>query len=89
MAAKPKLYYFNGRGRMESIRWLLAAAGVEVSSGLGGWSISPIPSSFPSFPPVFLDKKGGITVTRCPGRGELRAWDTLKFLEMMITIGED
>nr|AAA37754.1 glutathione transferase [Mus musculus domesticus]1GUK_A Chain A, GLUTATHIONE S-TRANSFERASE A4-4 [Mus musculus]1GUK_B Chain B, GLUTATHIONE S-TRANSFERASE A4-4 [Mus musculus] len=29
MAAKPKLYYFNGRGRMESIRWLLAAAGVE------------------------------------------------------------
>lgn len=29
MATKPKLYYFNGRGRMESIRWLLAAAGVE------------------------------------------------------------
>ncbi|XP_048203582.1 glutathione S-transferase A2-like isoform X10 [Perognathus longimembris pacificus] len=29
MAAKPKLYYFCGRGRMESIRWLLAAAGVE------------------------------------------------------------
>ncbi|XP_029399551.1 glutathione S-transferase A4 isoform X2 [Mus pahari] len=29
MAAKPKLYYFKGRGRMESIRWLLAAAGVE------------------------------------------------------------
>ncbi|KAM4835313.1 glutathione S-transferase A4-like isoform 2-T3 [Thomomys bottae] len=29
MAAKPKLYYFYGRGRMESIRWLLAAAGVE------------------------------------------------------------
>ncbi|XP_036622974.1 glutathione S-transferase-like [Trichosurus vulpecula] len=29
MAAKPKLYYFNGRGRMESVRWLLAAAGVE------------------------------------------------------------
>ncbi|XP_007934331.1 glutathione S-transferase alpha-4 [Orycteropus afer afer] len=29
MAAKPKLYYFRGRGRMESIRWLLAAAGVE------------------------------------------------------------
>ncbi|KAM6185933.1 glutathione S-transferase A2 [Rhynchocyon petersi] len=29
MAAKPKLHYFNGRGRMESIRWLLAAAGVE------------------------------------------------------------
>ncbi|XP_062981132.1 glutathione S-transferase-like [Elgaria multicarinata webbii] len=29
MAGKPKLYYFNGRGRMESIRWLLAAAGVE------------------------------------------------------------
>ncbi|XP_053315602.1 glutathione S-transferase 3-like [Spea bombifrons] len=29
MAQKPKLYYFNGRGKMESIRWLLAAAGVE------------------------------------------------------------
>lgn len=29
MDAKPKLYYFQGRGKMESIRWLLAAAGVE------------------------------------------------------------
>uniref|UniRef100_A0A8D0BY94 glutathione transferase n=1 Tax=Salvator merianae TaxID=96440 RepID=A0A8D0BY94_SALMN len=29
MSAKPKLYYFDGRGKMESIRWLLAAAGVE------------------------------------------------------------
>ncbi|KAM8776715.1 glutathione S-transferase A1 isoform 1-T2 [Rhynchonycteris naso] len=29
MAGKPRLHYFNGRGRMESIRWLLAAAGVE------------------------------------------------------------
>ncbi|KYO23816.1 glutathione S-transferase A4 isoform X1 [Alligator mississippiensis] len=29
MAGKPKLYYFNGRGRMESVRWLLAAAGIE------------------------------------------------------------
>ncbi|CAM4531479.1 unnamed protein product, partial [Lepidochelys olivacea] len=29
MAGKPKLYYFNGRGKMELIRWLLAAAGVE------------------------------------------------------------
>ncbi|KAM4770669.1 glutathione S-transferase 3-like isoform 1-T1 [Rhinophrynus dorsalis] len=29
MAEKPKLYYFNGRGKMESIRWLLATAGVE------------------------------------------------------------
>lgn len=29
MAGKPTLHYFNGRGRMESIRWLLAAAGVE------------------------------------------------------------
>ncbi|XP_043319929.1 glutathione S-transferase alpha-4-like [Cervus canadensis] len=29
MEAKPKLWYFCGRGRMESIRWLLAAAGVE------------------------------------------------------------
>uniref|UniRef100_A0A2K6K2S6 glutathione transferase n=1 Tax=Rhinopithecus bieti TaxID=61621 RepID=A0A2K6K2S6_RHIBE len=26
---KPKLHYLNARGRMESIRWLLAAAGVE------------------------------------------------------------
>ncbi|XP_007435220.1 glutathione S-transferase-like isoform X2 [Python bivittatus] len=29
MAGKPKLHYFNGRGRMETIKWLLAAAGVE------------------------------------------------------------
>ncbi|XP_032959261.1 glutathione S-transferase A2 isoform X2 [Rhinolophus ferrumequinum] len=29
MAGKPRLHYFNGRGRMESIRWLLAAAGIE------------------------------------------------------------
>ncbi|NXL62634.1 GSTA1 transferase, partial [Chordeiles acutipennis] len=29
MSGKPKLHYFNGRGRMETIRWLLAAAGVE------------------------------------------------------------
>ncbi|KAM6366009.1 uncharacterized protein FN964_002416 [Alca torda] len=29
MAGKPKLHYFDGRGKMESIRWLLAAAGVE------------------------------------------------------------
>lgn len=33
MAGKPKLHYFNARGRMESIRWLLAAAGVEVGPG--------------------------------------------------------
>lgn len=30
MSGKPRLTYFNGRGRMEAIRWLLAAAGVEV-----------------------------------------------------------
>uniref|UniRef100_A0A8C3N5S2 glutathione transferase n=1 Tax=Geospiza parvula TaxID=87175 RepID=A0A8C3N5S2_GEOPR len=30
MSGKPRLHYFNGRGRMETIRWLLAAAGVEV-----------------------------------------------------------
>nr|AFM87053.1 glutathione S-transferase 3-like protein [Callorhinchus milii] len=29
MSSKPKLHYFNGRGKMESIRWLLAAAGIE------------------------------------------------------------
>uniref|UniRef100_A0A8D0L5H9 glutathione transferase n=1 Tax=Sphenodon punctatus TaxID=8508 RepID=A0A8D0L5H9_SPHPU len=29
MTGKPILYYFNGRGRMESIRRLLAAAGVQ------------------------------------------------------------
>ncbi|KAM5164245.1 glutathione S-transferase 3-like [Mantella aurantiaca] len=29
MSGKPKLYYFDGRGKMESIRWLLAAVGVE------------------------------------------------------------
>ncbi|KAM5256093.1 glutathione S-transferase A1-like [Ctenodactylus gundi] len=29
MGGKPVLHYFNARGRMESIRWLLAAAGVE------------------------------------------------------------
>ncbi|XP_036049685.1 glutathione S-transferase A2-like [Onychomys torridus] len=29
MAGKPVLHHFNGRGRMECIRWLLAAAGVE------------------------------------------------------------
>ncbi|NWW80272.1 GSTA3 transferase, partial [Climacteris rufus] len=29
MSGKPRLTYLNGRGRMETIRWLLAAAGVE------------------------------------------------------------
>ncbi|XP_010585403.1 glutathione S-transferase A4 isoform X2 [Loxodonta africana] len=29
MEARPKLHYPNGRGRMESVRWALAAAGVE------------------------------------------------------------
>ncbi|XP_071469414.1 glutathione S-transferase alpha-3-like isoform X1 [Marmota flaviventris] len=32
--AKPVLYYFNSRGRMESIRWLLAAAGVKFEENL-------------------------------------------------------
>ncbi|XP_003732734.1 glutathione S-transferase A1 [Callithrix jacchus] len=34
MAEKPKLHYFNARGRMESTRWLLAAAGVEFEEKL-------------------------------------------------------
>ncbi|XP_006024542.1 glutathione S-transferase 3-like isoform X1 [Alligator sinensis] len=34
MAGKPKLYYFDGRGKMESVRWLLAAAGVEFEEEL-------------------------------------------------------
>ncbi|XP_055026191.1 glutathione S-transferase 3 [Misgurnus anguillicaudatus] len=29
MSGKIVLYYFNGRGKMESVRWLLATAGVE------------------------------------------------------------
>uniref|UniRef100_A0A8C3GR15 glutathione transferase n=1 Tax=Cairina moschata TaxID=8855 RepID=A0A8C3GR15_CAIMO len=29
MSGKPRLTYINGRGRMEPVRWLLAAAGVE------------------------------------------------------------
>ncbi|XP_072498556.1 glutathione S-transferase-like isoform X2 [Notamacropus eugenii] len=29
MTGKPKLYYFDARGKMESVRWLLAAVGVE------------------------------------------------------------
>ncbi|XP_057638305.1 glutathione S-transferase A4-like [Chionomys nivalis] len=29
METKPKLCHFQGRGRMESVRWLLAAAGVD------------------------------------------------------------
>uniref|UniRef100_A0A673LNQ4 glutathione transferase n=1 Tax=Sinocyclocheilus rhinocerous TaxID=307959 RepID=A0A673LNQ4_9TELE len=34
MSEKVVLRYFNGRGKMESIRWLLAAAGVEVYGAL-------------------------------------------------------
>ncbi|XP_049980036.1 glutathione S-transferase-like isoform X2 [Alexandromys fortis] len=34
MTGKPVLHYLNGRGRMESIRWLLAAAGVEFEEKL-------------------------------------------------------
>uniref|UniRef100_A0A9L0JF76 glutathione transferase n=1 Tax=Equus asinus TaxID=9793 RepID=A0A9L0JF76_EQUAS len=41
MAAKPKLHYPNGRGRMESVRWVLAAAGVEVS--WLGWRRGEVP----------------------------------------------
>lgn len=33
MAGKVVLHYFNGRGKMESIRWLLTVAEVEVSDG--------------------------------------------------------
>lgn len=35
MASKPILHYFPSRGRMESVRWLLAAAGVEVLKSHG------------------------------------------------------
>ncbi|XP_042527888.1 glutathione S-transferase A4 [Dipodomys merriami] len=28
-SSRPRLHYLNGRGRMESVRWALAAAGVE------------------------------------------------------------
>ncbi|XP_072264543.1 glutathione S-transferase 3-like [Pyxicephalus adspersus] len=34
MCDKPVLYYFNGRGRMESVRWALAAVGVEFEEKL-------------------------------------------------------
>nr|XP_056712898.1 glutathione S-transferase-like [Euleptes europaea] len=34
MASKPRLHYFDGRGRMETTRWLLAAAGVEFEEQL-------------------------------------------------------
>ncbi|XP_013004341.1 glutathione S-transferase A-like [Cavia porcellus] len=34
MSGKPVLHYFNIQGRMESIRWLLAAAGVEFEENL-------------------------------------------------------
>uniref|UniRef100_A0AAR2ITY3 glutathione transferase n=1 Tax=Pygocentrus nattereri TaxID=42514 RepID=A0AAR2ITY3_PYGNA len=36
MSGKVVLYYFDGRGKMESIRWLLAVAGVEVCNRLNG-----------------------------------------------------
>lgn len=35
MAGKVVLHYFNGRGKMESIRWLLTVAEVEVSEWCG------------------------------------------------------
>ncbi|XP_057622448.1 glutathione S-transferase A2-like [Chionomys nivalis] len=34
MAGKPVLYYYHARGKMECIRWLLAAAGVEFEEKL-------------------------------------------------------
>nr|XP_060644395.1 glutathione S-transferase A2-like isoform X1 [Anolis sagrei ordinatus] len=34
MAGKPKLHYMNTRARMETIRWMLAAAGVEFEEPL-------------------------------------------------------
>ncbi|XP_040205753.1 glutathione S-transferase A5 [Rana temporaria] len=34
MSDKPVLYYFDGRGKMESIRWALAAVGVEFEEKL-------------------------------------------------------
>uniref|UniRef100_A0A8C9GR25 glutathione transferase n=1 Tax=Piliocolobus tephrosceles TaxID=591936 RepID=A0A8C9GR25_9PRIM len=43
MTEKPKLHYLNARGRMESTRWLLAAAGVEVGPELRHlkWNLLP------------------------------------------------
>ncbi|XP_041512467.1 glutathione S-transferase A6 isoform X2 [Microtus oregoni] len=35
MAGKPVFHYDEARGRMESVRWLLAAAGVEVLKSHG------------------------------------------------------
>lgn len=32
MGERVVLHYFNGRGKMESIRWLLTVAEVEVSA---------------------------------------------------------
>uniref|UniRef100_A0A8C3X295 glutathione transferase n=1 Tax=Catagonus wagneri TaxID=51154 RepID=A0A8C3X295_9CETA len=61
MAAKPKLCYFRGRGRMESIRWLLAAAGVEVGpvwekgEGLSGQERSDGRLLFGQVPLVEID----------------------------------
>ncbi|XP_043400286.1 glutathione S-transferase 3-like [Chelonia mydas] len=56
MAGKPKLYYFNVRGKMESIRGLLAAAGVECKRL--GWECVTV-----SF---FLSKDGFLLFQQVP-----------------------
>ena len=83
METKPKLYYFQGRGRMESIRWLLAAAGVEVGFWLGMELKAQL--FLPFLSSCFLNKrKVGrlVSCMRCRGRGKMKAWGRLKLLEM-------
>jgi hypothetical protein len=55
MAGKPVLHYLNSRGRMELIRWLLAAAGVEVGSAWGHllWDVRLTFAKYSSMPRYF------------------------------------
>ena len=49
MAGKPLFHYDEARGRMESVRWLLAAAGVEVSFEMVHQKLT-ISNAFPHHP---------------------------------------